>query len=105
MLQAHAVYSGNQASNAPFNGMKDPLLSAFNKRCDDLAHSTPWAANAAETNKAYVQLRSEHRALVNAAIPDLVLIYRAKVALEAMEEAMRLQRRRRYSVSGSLEDA
>ncbi len=84
--------AGHGVSNeAPFNGVRGPLLKALN-----VAEAVPSRSASSDAGESqcdhYVRLRREYRELVGALFPDLVLIHKARCALDAIEEAMRVQR-------------
>jgi hypothetical protein len=92
--------AGHGVSNdkAPFNGVRGPLLKAL--KVADAAPSRSVLSDAGESQcEHYVRLRREYRELTGALFPDLVLIHKARSALDAIEEAMRVQRLHARSAS------
>ncbi|MES2283229.1 MAG: hypothetical protein V4542_17585 [Pseudomonadota bacterium] len=83
----HGVSNGK----APFNGVRGPLLKALSAA--DAAASRSELPDAGESQcELYVRLRREYRELMGALFPDLVQIHKARRALDAIEETMRVQR-------------
>lgn len=83
----HGVANGK----APFNGVRGPLLKALSKA--NAAPSRSALSDAGESQcELYVRLRREYRELMGALFPDLVQIHKARCALHAIEETMRVRR-------------